>query len=249
MILYPAIDIKDHQVVRLAQGRMEDATVFSDSPPAQAKLWEDAGFDWIHVVDLDGAIAGEPKNAGAVQEILNTTTCSVQLGGGVRSLTRIAYWLDAGVTRVVLGTAAVRDPELVKEAARDYPGQIAVAIDVRGGKVAVSGWVEQTECDAVELAQRFEDAGVAAVIVTDIDRDGLGAGVNVSLTGQVADATQTPVIASGGTCSVAEVRALCTRHTQGAGRRAIAGVIIGRALYDGRIDPAAVIEAVRTTPA
>lgn len=243
MILYPAIDIKDGAVVRLTQGRMEHADVYNDDPGAQAKIWSDAGFGWLHVVDLDGAIAGEPQNAGAVRKVLDASSASVQLGGGVRSLARIAYWLDAGVTRIVLGTIAVQDPELVKTAAREYPDQIAVAIDVRAGRVAVEGWVAQTTCDAVELAERFEDAGVAVVIVTDIERDGLNEGVNIELAGRVADAVTVPVIASGGLAALSEIHALRDRHLTAEGRRPIEGAVIGRALYDGTIEPAAALAA------
>lgn len=243
MILYPAIDIKGGAVVRLTQGRMEQVDVYNDDPGAQARIWSEAGFGWLHVVDLDGAIAGEPQNAGAVRKVLDASSASVQLGGGVRSLARIAYWLDAGVTRIVLGTIAVQDPELVKTAAREYPDQIVVAIDVRAGRVAVEGWVAQTTCDAVELAERFEDAGVAAVIVTDIERDGLNEGVNIDLTGRVAEAVTMPVIASGGLADVMEIRALRDWHKAAEGRRPIAGAVIGRALYDGRLDPAAALAA------
>ncbi|MCG8443554.1 MAG: 1-(5-phosphoribosyl)-5-[(5-phosphoribosylamino)methylideneamino]imidazole-4-carboxamide isomerase [Caulobacterales bacterium] len=238
MILYPAIDLKDGHVVRLVQGRMEDATVFSEDPAAQARVWREAGFSWLHVVDLDGAVTGAPKNAGAVAAVLEAVDMQVQLGGGVRSLERIAYWLGAGVRRVVLGTVAVRDPGLVREAAADHPGRIAVAVDVRAGKVAVEGWVEATEIDAVDLAKRFEDAGVAALIVTDIDRDGLNEGVNIELSGRVADATSIPVIASGGLASAAEITAL--RSRPGA---PIAGAVIGRALYDGHLTPADALAA------
>lgn len=240
MILYPAIDIKDGQVVRLIQGRLEDATVFNANPADQARIWEEAGFAWLHVIDLDGAVQGEPRNAGAVAAILAQTRCSVQLGGGIRSLTRISYWLDAGVTRVVLSTSAVQNPELVRTAAREHPERIAVSIDVRNGQVAVDGWVEQTECDAVELARRFEDAGVAALVVTDIERDGLVGGINVALTGLLADAVSMPVIASGGLAGVADIAALKSRPG-----RPIAGAIIGRALYDGALDPKAALAAAR----
>lgn len=240
MILYPAIDIKNGQAVRLVQGRMEEATVFNDSPADQARTFEAAGFQWLHVVDLDGAIGGEPKNAGAVAKILAATSASVQLGGGVRTIGRVDYWIDAGVTRVVLGTAALHDPDLVKEAAREFPERIAVAVDVRDGKVAVEGWVEQTEMDAVELAQRFEDAGVAALVVTDIERDGLSGGVNIELSGRMADNVDIPVIASGGLSSVGEIRALMNRPG-----RPVAGVIIGRALYDGRLKAVEALAAAR----
>lgn len=238
MILYPAIDIKEGRVVRLVQGRMDEATVFNEDPAAQAKIWEDAGFAWLHVVDLDGAIAGAPTNAGVVARILDATCCAVQLGGGVRSMARINYWLDAGVTRVVMGTAAVRDPEFVMEAAREHPERIAVAIDVRDGQVAVEGWVEQTECDAGELAARFEDAGVASIIVTDIERDGLAQGPNIELIGAIADAVNIPVIASGGVATPDHIRAMTSRPG-----RPIAGAVVGRALYDGRLDPAQALAA------
>ncbi len=238
MILYPAIDIKGGQAVRLVEGRMEDATVFNEDPAAQAQAFEADGFTWLHVVDLDGAFVGQPRNAGAVAKILQTTRCPVQLGGGVRSMARIDYWIDAGVSRIILGTAAVRHPELVKEAAREFPEQIAVGIDAREGLVAVEGWVEQTSCSAVDLARQFEDAGVAAVIVTDIARDGRNEGVNVALSGEIADAVRIPVIASGGLAGLDDIHALKTREG-----RAIAGVVIGRALYDGRIDAAAALKA------
>ncbi len=238
MILFPAIDIQDGRVVRLVQGRMEEATVFNENPAAQAMTWQEAGFGWVHVVDLDGAVVGAPKNAGAVMSILDATSCSVQLGGGVRSMNRIAFWIDAGVTRLVLGTAAVRHPELVKEAAREYPERIAVSIDVRDDHVAVEGWVEQTTCDAVELAQRFEDAGVAALIVTDIHRDGLSGGPNIELTGKMADAVRLPIIASGGVSSAEQIQAMRAREG-----RPIAGAIIGRALYDGALAPAEALTA------
>ncbi|MEJ0058235.1 MAG: 1-(5-phosphoribosyl)-5-[(5-phosphoribosylamino)methylideneamino]imidazole-4-carboxamide isomerase [Terricaulis sp.] len=198
MILYPAIDLKDGRCVRLAEGRMEDATIFNEDPANQAVLFQTAGFTWLHVIDLDGAFAGAPRNAGAVAKILAKASIPVQIGGGVRSLENISYWLNAGASRVILGTAAVRDPALVIEAARDYPEQIAVALDTRGGKVAVQGWAEQTELDVTDMARRFEDAGVAALIVTDIARDGLKTGINVELTGRIADAVSMPVIASGG---------------------------------------------------
>lgn len=240
MILYPAIDLKDGRCVRLAEGRMEDATIFNEDPAAQATLFQTAGFEWLHVVDLDGAFAGAPKNAGAVIGILDRLHIPVQIGGGVRSIESVTFWLNAGASRVILGTAAVRDPALVRHAAREFPQQIAVALDTRDGKVAVAGWTEQTEMDATDMARRFEDAGVATLIVTDIARDGLKTGVNVGLTGQIADVVTIPVIASGGVKSVADIAALKARPG-----RAIHGCILGRALYDGDIDPAAALAAAR----
>ena len=219
---------------------MADATVFNSDPADQARIWEDAGFTWIHVVDLNGAIEGAPRNAGAVTRILDRTSCAVQLGGGIRSLERIAYWVDAGVQRVVLGTTAVRDPELVREAAREYPEQIVVAVDVKEGEVAVEGWVEKTGEDAVDVARGFEDCGVAALIVTDIDRDGLNGGVNAELTGRIADGVDIPVIASGGVSGASDLRTLRDRPG-----RPIAGAIVGRALYDGRVTPAEALAAVK----
>jgi phosphoribosylformimino-5-aminoimidazole carboxamide ribotide isomerase len=239
MILYPAIDLKGGRCVRLVEGRMDEATIFNEDPAEQAVRFQTAGFHWIHVVDLDGAIEGRPKNAGAISGILNRAVIPVQVGGGVRDLNAIAYWIDAGASRVVIGTAALKDPAFVREAAREYPERVAVAIDCRDGKVAVSGWVEQSEMDAVELASRFADAGVAAVIVTDIRRDGLKTGINVDLTGQMADAVPIPVIASGGAKSVEDIKALKARL----GRRPIRGCILGRALYDGDIAPAEALAA------
>lgn len=238
MILYPAIDLKDGQCVRLREGRMDRATIFNRDPGAQAKAFEDQGFHWIHVVDLDGAFAGKTANAGAVARILSSVRIPVQIGGGVRNLESIAYWLDAGATRVILGTAAVKDPAFVREAARLYPERVAVGIDAREGRVAVAGWAEQTEIDAVELAKKFEGAGIAALIVTDIGRDGLKKGVNVDFTGAMADAVSIPVIASGGVRDVNDIHAL--RERRG---RPIAGAILGRALYDGDIDPASALDA------
>ncbi len=238
MILYPAIDLKDGQCVRLREGRMDRATIFNRDPGAQARIFQDQGFHWIHVVDLDGAFAGKTANAGAVARILSSVSIPVQIGGGVRNLESIAYWLDAGATRVILGTAAVKDPGFVREAARLYPERVAVGIDAREGRVAVSGWADQTDLDAIELAKKFEGAGIAALIVTDIGRDGLKKGVNVDFTGAMADSVTIPVIASGGVRDVNDIHAL--RERRG---RAIAGAILGRALYDGDIDPAAALEA------
>jgi phosphoribosylformimino-5-aminoimidazole carboxamide ribotide isomerase len=238
MILYPAIDLKDGQCVRLREGRMDRATIFNRDPGAQAKAFQDQGFQWIHVVDLDGAFAGKTANAGAVARILSSVSIPVQVGGGVRNLESITYWLDAGATRVILGTAAVKDPAFVREAARLYPERVAVGIDAREGRVAVAGWADQTDLDAIELAKKFEGAGIAALIVTDIGRDGLKKGVNVDFTGAMADAVSIPVIASGGVRDVNDIHAL--RERRG---RAVAGAILGRALYDGDIDPAAALEA------
>ena len=232
MILFPAIDLKDGQCVRLREGRMDAATIFNRDPGAQARTFQDQGFGWIHVVDLDGAFAGTSLNAGAVARILSAVKVPVQVGGGVRTLESITYWLDAGASRVILGTAAVRDPAFVREAARLYPGAIAVGIDARDGRVAVSGWSEQTDINAIDLAMHFEDAGVAALIVTDIGRDGLKRGVNVAFTGMIADAVTIPVVASGGVKDVGDIRALKDRPG-----RAIHGAILGRALYDGDISP------------
>jgi len=238
VILYPAIDIKNAAVVRLVQGRMDDATVFHDDPADQAKIWQAAGFDWVHVVDLNGAVDGDPVNSAAIAAILQATSCSVQLGGGIRSMARAEHWMKLGVSRLVLGTAAVRDPAFVGEAAAAFPGQIAVGLDCRDGKVAVDGWVAQTDADAVDIARAVEDAGVAALIVTDIARDGRSTGVNVAFTGQIADAVEIPVIASGGLASVDEIATLKAREGH-----AIAGVVIGRSLYDGRVDPKAALAA------
>lgn len=231
MILFPAIDLKDGACVRLVKGEMDAATVFNTDPAAQAQSFAAAGCDWIHVVDLNGAFAGRPVNAAAVDAIIAAQPAPVQLGGGIREMETIALWLDKGVRRVILGTVALRNPALVKEACRRFPGRIAVGIDARGGRVAVEGWAETSDMTARDLALKFEDAGVAAIIYTDIDRDGLLAGPNVEATAALAEAITTPVIASGGVSSLADLRALKARESSG-----IAGVISGRALYDGRID-------------
>jgi phosphoribosylformimino-5-aminoimidazole carboxamide ribotide isomerase len=231
MILFPAIDLKDGQCVRLKLGDMQQATVFNDSPAAQAKSFEDQGFEYLHVVDLNGAFAGESVNGGAVEAILAAVDFPVQLGGGIRTLAHVERWLDKGLARVILGTIAVRDPALVKAAAQAFPGQVAVGIDARGGKVAVEGWAETSELDVVELARRFEGAGVAAIIYTDIDRDGILAGINWEATLALARAVSIPVIASGGLASMDDIR----RMTQ-PDARVLEGAISGRALYDGRID-------------
>jgi phosphoribosylformimino-5-aminoimidazole carboxamide ribotide isomerase len=232
MKLYPAIDLKDGVCVRLLRGDMATATSFNDDPSDQARQFSQMGFDQLHVVDLNGAFAGESINHNAVAAILDAVRAPVQLGGGIRDMAGIERWLDAGIFRVILGTAAVRDPKLVKDAARAFPGQVAVGIDARDGRVAVHGWAETTDMLAIELARAFEGCGVAAVIVTDIGRDGLKTGVNLELTGAMADAVSIPVIASGGLRNVADIKALKARPG-----RPIAGAILGRALYDGDIDP------------
>ena len=236
MILYPAIDLKDGQCVRLLRGDMKAATVFNDDPAAQARAFEAQGFRWLHVVDLDGAIAGKAANARAVESIVRSVAIPVQLGGGIRDAAAIERWLEGGVRRVILGTAAVRNPDLVREACRKFPGSVAVGIDARGGKVAVEGWAKTAEVSALELALRFEDCGVTAIIYTDIERDGALAGVNVEATAALASRLETPVIASGGVASLGDIRAL-----QGHAKDGIEGVICGRALYDGRIDPKAAL--------
>jgi phosphoribosylformimino-5-aminoimidazole carboxamide ribotide isomerase len=236
MILYPAIDLKEGRCVRLLRGDMASATVFGKDPAAQARAFVDAGCRWLHLVDLDGAFAGRPMNAAAVEAILAAVAVPVQLGGGIRDRATIEAWLARGVRRVILGTAALRDPELVRAAARAHPGRIAVGIDARDGRVAVEGWAEVSETTATDLARRFEDAGVAAIIYTDIDRDGAMQGPNVAATAALARAVAIPVIASGGISSLDDLRAL---KASGA---PLDGAISGRALYEGRIDTA---EAVR----
>ena len=231
MILFPAIDLKDGQCVRLKLGDMNQATVFNDSPADQAKSFEDQGFEYLHVVDLNGAFAGQSVNGAAVEAILKTVKFPVQLGGGIRTIEHVEAWLDKGLARVILGTVAVRDPALVKEAAKKFPGQIAVGIDARGGMVAVEGWAETSELSVIELAQRFEGAGVAAIIYTDIDRDGILAGINWDSTLKLAQATSIPVIASGGLASMDDIATMTDPKY-----RALEGAISGRALYDGRID-------------
>ncbi|MDD3446186.1 MAG: 1-(5-phosphoribosyl)-5-[(5-phosphoribosylamino)methylideneamino]imidazole-4-carboxamide isomerase [Zavarzinia sp.] len=236
MILYPAIDLKGGQCVRLAQGDMARATVYNPDPGAQAAAFKAQGFEWLHVVDLDGAFAGNSVNVPAVEAILKATDVPVQLGGGIRSLEAIANWLSRGLARVILGTVALRDPDLVVRACKLFPGRIAVGIDARDGMVAVEGWAETSEITAIDLAHRFEDAGVAAIIFTDIARDGLLTGVNVSATAALADAVKIPIIASGGLAGLADIEALM--KVPGT---PIAGAISGRALYDGRLDPAAAL--------
>jgi phosphoribosylformimino-5-aminoimidazole carboxamide ribotide isomerase len=236
MILFPAIDVKDGQCVRLERGAMQAATVFSDDPAAQARTFETQGFKYLHVVDLNGAFAGKPVNASAVEAIIKAVSIPVQLGGGIRDLPTIEAWLVRGVRRVILGTAAVRDPDLVRTACRRFPGQVAVGIDARNGRVAVSGWTEASELTARELAHRFEDAGVAVIIYTDIERDGVLAGLNLPATVELARATAIPVIASGGLASLDDVKALLRPENS-----ALEGAITGRALYDGRLDAKAAL--------
>ena len=232
MILFPAIDLKEGRCVRLVQGDMDQATIFNDDPGAQAAEFETQGFAWLHLVDLDGAFAGKPVNAAAVESILKRVTIPVQLGGGIRDLRTVEGWLQRGITRVIIGTAAVRDPDFVREAARLFPGQIAVGIDARDGRVAVEGWARLSEMQADDLGRSFEDAGVAAIIYTDIARDGVLKGLNMEATLALADALTIPVIASGGLASLDDVKRLlepdCAK---------LEGAISGRALYDGRLDP------------
>ncbi len=243
MILFPAIDLKDGKCVRLRRGEMEEATIFNDDPAAQAVAFEEQGFEWLHVVDLNGAFAGKPVNEEAVEAILEKSHLPVQLGGGIRDLDTIANWLDKGVVRVILGTAALRNPALVREAARDFPGCIAVGIDARDGKVAVEGWAETSEMTALDLAQRFEDAGVAAIIYTDIARDGMLAGLNLKATAELARAINIPVIASGGLASIDDIRQLLLPD-----HAILEGAIAGRALYDGRLDAKEALALIAADP-
>lgn len=240
MKLYPAIDLKDGACVRLLRGEMTSATAFNDDPADQAMRFAAMGFEALHVVDLNGAFAGHSVNHTAVSSILDVIAAPVQLGGGIRNMEGVERWLEAGIARVILGTAAVRNPNFVKQAAKAFPDQVAVGIDTRDGLVAVQGWAEATDMNAVELAKAFEGCGVAAIIVTDIARDGLKTGVNVTLTGELADAVSIPIIASGGLKNVDDITALRNR----AGKP-VAGAILGRALYDGDIDPAAALLASR----
>ncbi|WP_106752835.1 1-(5-phosphoribosyl)-5-[(5-phosphoribosylamino)methylideneamino]imidazole-4-carboxamide isomerase [Pannonibacter carbonis] len=240
MILFPAIDLKDGQCVRLKLGDMNEATVFNDNPGAQAKTFEDQGFEWLHVVDLNGAFAGESRNGAAVDAILASTKNPVQLGGGIRTLAHVEAWLAKGIARVILGTVAVRDPELVKAACKAFPGKVAVGIDARGGHVAVEGWAETSELTAVDLARRFEDAGVSAIIYTDIDRDGVLKGLNIPSTLELARAVSIPVIASGGLASIDDIHRLLEPDCA-----ILEGAISGRALYDGRLDPAEAMRLIR----
>jgi len=240
VILFPAIDLKEGLAVRLEQGDMARATVFHRDPAAQARAFESQGFEYLHLVDLDGAFAGKPVNAAAVERILESISIPVQLGGGIRSTATVESWLDAGVNRVIIGTAAVRDPPFVKQAARDYPGQIAVALDARDGNVAVEGWAQTSELSALDIAKRFEDVGVAAIVYTDVTRDGMLQGLNLDATIALADSVSIPVIASGGLASIEDIKALLEPRA-----KKLAGAIVGRALYDGRLDAAEALKLIR----
>ena len=244
MILFPAIDLKNGQCVRLEQGDMARATVFNLDPAAQAASFAAQGFEYLHVVDLDGAFAGKPMNAHAVAAMLATVSTPMQLGGGIRDLGTIEAWLAKGVARVIIGTAAVRDPELVKAAAKNFPGRVAVGLDARDGKVAVQGWAETSEVTALDIARRFEDAGVAAIVFTDISRDGLLKGLNLDATIALAERISIPVVASGGFASLDDVKALLAPRAKN-----LAGAIVGRALYDGRLDPQAALALIRSARA
>lgn len=239
MILYPAIDLKDGAVVRLARGSMEAATKYGDDPAAQARAFAEAGAEWLHVVDLDGAVSGKPVNRPAVAAILAAVKIPVQFGGGIRAMDRAADFIERGAARIVLGTAALKDPDFVREACRAFPGKVAIGLDARNGKVAVEGWAETSDMEVTELARKFEDEGVAALIHTDIDRDGMLSGVNVGATASLARAVKMPVIASGGVASLDDLRALKEA------KAGIAGVISGRALYDGRLDLRAALALLR----
>lgn len=241
LTLYPAIDLKDGRCVRLRRGEMDQATVYADDPAAQAEAWRDAGFRWLHVVDLNGAFAGRPVNADAVTRILAAVDLPVQLGGGIRDMTGIESWLAAGVRRVILGSAAAKNPVLVRQAGKTFPGRIVVGIDARDGHVATEGWAETSILRAAELALRFEDAGVAAIVYTDIGRDGMLSGLNLDQTLDLAAQLTTPVIASGGVGSLEDLAAL----RQAAVGTGVEGVIVGRALYDGRVTPAAALALLK----
>ncbi len=249
MNLYPAIDLKDGAAVRLLRGEMGTATLFNPNPAAQARDFAEAGFSWLHIVDLNGAFEGRPVNGAAVEAILAAVELPVQLGGGIRDMATIEAWLAAGIARVILGTAAVKDPELVRAACRAFPGRIVVGIDARAGRVAVEGWAEASDLEAEDLARRFEDAGVAAIVYTDIERDGALQGVNVTATAALAGAVAIPVIASGGVASLDDIAALmAVAGGEGSGSGgSIEGVICGRALYDGRIDPKSALALVGAT--
>jgi len=244
VILFPAIDLKNGEVVRLQQGDMARATVFSRDPAAQARVFSEQGFTYLHLVDLDGAFAGKPVNAAAVERILAAVKIPVQLGGGIRDRATIDTWLDKGIARVIVGTAAVRDPALVKAAARAYPGRIAVGLDARDGKIAVEGWSKTSTLSALDVARRFEDARVAAIVYTDVNRDGMLKGLNLDATIALAEQISLPVIASGGLASLADVQALVEPRAQ-----KLEGAIAGRALYDGRLDPAAALALLRQAQA
>lgn len=243
MILFPAIDLKDGQCVRLKLGDMDQVTVFNDSPGNQARAFQDQGFEYLHLVDLNGAFAGKPVNANAVEEILASTKLPTQLGGGIRDLDTIELWLSKGITRVILGTIAVRNPKLVHEACKNFPGQVAVGIDAKGGKVAVEGWAETSELTVIEMAKKFANAGVSAIIYTDVDRDGILTGLNIDSTLELANSTTIPVIASGGLASMDDIHRLVKPDCQ-----ILEGAISGRALYDGRLDPAAALNLLKPGP-
>ena len=240
MILFPAIDLKNGQCVRLKLGDMEQATIFNDNPAAQAKSFEDQGFEWLHLVDLNGAFEGRPVNGKAVEEILQAISIPVQLGGGIRDLATIEHWLSRGVTRVILGTIALRNPDIVREACKEFPGKIVVGIDAKAGLVAIEGWGESSALTAIELGKRFEDAGAAAIVFTDIDRDGILKGINFEKTLELANSVAIPVIASGGLASIKDVERLLEPDCA-----ILEGVISGRAIYDGRLDSKAALKLIR----
>ena len=244
MILFPAIDLKDGACVRLVRGDMAQSTTFNNDPAAQAREFEAAGFEWLHIVDLNGAFEGRPVNADAVAAIVGAVEMPVQLGGGIRDIATIEHWLETGVRRVILGTVALKEPELVREACAKFPGRIVVGIDARGGKVAVEGWAQTSEVRALDLAMRFEDAGVAAIVYTDIDRDGAMQGPNIAETAALANAVSIPVIASGGLASLDDVRRLLQPDCA-----ILEGAISGRALYDGRLDGREALALIRTAEA
>jgi phosphoribosylformimino-5-aminoimidazole carboxamide ribotide isomerase len=244
VILFPAIDLKNGEAVRLHQGDMARATVFSRDPAAQARAFAEQGFSYLHLVDLDGAFAGRPVNAAAVERIIAAVKVPVQLGGGIRDRATVDAWLDKGIARVIIGTAAVRDPALVKAAARAHPGRVAVGLDARDGKIAVEGWSKTSALSALDVARRFEDEGVAAIVYTDVNRDGMLQGLNLDATIALAEHISLPVIASGGLASLADVRALLEPRAQ-----KLEGAIAGRALYDGRLDPAAALSLLRQAQA
>jgi len=244
VILFPAIDLKEGVCVRLEQGDMARARIFNHEPAVQAQLFETQGFEYLHIVDLDGAFAGKPMNAAAVERILEAVLMPVQLGGGIRDMATVVGWLGKGITRVIIGTAAVRDPVLVKNAAKQFPGRVAVGLDARDGKVAVEGWAETSELTVLDIARRFEDAGVAAIIYTDISRDGLLTGLNLDATVALAEAISIPVIASGGLASIDDVKAMLEPRA-----KKLAGAIAGRALYDGRLDAAEALKLIRAARA
>jgi phosphoribosylformimino-5-aminoimidazole carboxamide ribotide isomerase len=241
MILFPAIDLKDGQCVRLKLGLIDEATVYNDNPAAQAKAFEDAGFEYLHVVDLNGAFEGKSINGAAVEAIRDAVSMPIQLGGGIRDRVGVEHWLEKGLTRVILGTVAVRNPDLVREVAQAHPGKIAVGIDAKGGKVAVEGWAETSEMTAIDLAKKFEDAGVAAIIYTDIDRDGILKGLNMESTLELANAVSIPVIASGGLASMDDIKRMLEPDAA-----ILEGSISGRALYDGRIDPKEALALIKS---